>query len=76
MNHLEKMLELYPDTKLVPFKEGRALIGNSRLCCAACPANYPNETAVECGALDCGPQEIFVSPVLYIVASVNKWSDE
>lgn len=73
---VEKMMELYPDTRLVPFAEAREFIGKEPRCCAACPACYNDEVGIDCSAVDCGSGKVFVSPTLYIVARVNKWSSE
>lgn len=74
MTEKQRMTALYPDTKLVSYKEARELIGDMSRCCAACPANYEEETSITCSTLDCGSSgTVFVSPTLYLVAMVNKW---
>ena len=76
LSTFEKMLELYPDTELLPFDKARELIGKEASCCAACPACYGHETGIDCGSLQCSGGNVYVSPTHYIVAKVSNWSDE
>lgn len=72
-SEFKKMMGAFPDTELVQMErvpiEG---VGTYKSICAACPAHYP-ETILECALLECGKGTVFVSPTLYLVATVNKW---